>query len=616
MAQHDYIISNQTFPNTRADINNLASAIATNNSGTSAPTTQYAGQFWIDTTASTWTMYIHDGSDDIQFAQIDTSANTVNFIDSVVTGFDIVTDTTPQLGGNLDTNNKLIQFGDSSGGTVNRLQFGASQDLQIYHDGSHSYILDSGTGNLTIRGTELRLNNSNNSLNYITCTDGGATTLFHNGASKLATTSTGVDVTGTAVTDGLTVAGNLSVDGGTIKLDGNYPTSTGNVALGDTALDSLTSGVDNTAIGESALTTNTSGNYNTAVGKQALRDNTTGIHNVAVGQASLMENETGDYNTALGRNSLRNNTASNNTSVGYQSLNANTTGTNNVAVGYQALFGNTTGIRNVAVGTLAGNTNSTGQENTYIGRNAGLSATTASQNTFVGQEAGTVITTGGSNTFVGRGAGSAITTGSSNTIIGRYNGNQNGLDLRVSSNNVVISDGAGNLRQYIDASGSVIIGATSTPDGSSGGIGFIAESNSRKTLITASTTTSDTTLVVFRNPNGTVGGINTSGSSTAFNTSSDYRLKENVVDITDATTRLKQLSPKRFNFISDADTTVDGFLAHEVSDIVPEAISGTKDEVDAEGNPVYQGIDQSKLVPLLVATIKELEARITALEGA
>ncbi len=101
MAQHDYIISNQTFPNTRADINNVYQAISTNNSGTSAPTTQYAGQFWIDTTSSTWILYIHDGSDDIAFATIDTSANTVNFTDSAL---DVVTDTTPQLGGNLDVN--------------------------------------------------------------------------------------------------------------------------------------------------------------------------------------------------------------------------------------------------------------------------------------------------------------------------------------------------------------------------------------------------------------------------------------------------------------------------------------------------------------------------------
>ena len=82
MSQHDYTIANQGFPATRADINNALSAIATNNSGTSAPSTQYAGQFWIDTTSSTWTLYIHDGADDIQFATIDTSANTVNFIDS------------------------------------------------------------------------------------------------------------------------------------------------------------------------------------------------------------------------------------------------------------------------------------------------------------------------------------------------------------------------------------------------------------------------------------------------------------------------------------------------------------------------------------------------------
>ena len=120
----------------------------------------------------------------------------------------------------------------------------------------------------------------------------------------------------------------------------------------------------------------------------------------------------------------------------------------------------------------------------------------------------------------------------------------------------------------------------------------------------------------FYNGNGLVGSISTSGSATSYNTSSDYRLKENVVAMSGATERLKQLKPSRFNFIADPNKTVDGFLAHEVQDIVPEAISGTKDAVDDEGNPEYQGIDQSKLVPLLVATIQELEARIAQLEGA
>jgi len=114
----------------------------------------------------------------------------------------------------------------------------------------------------------------------------------------------------------------------------------------------------------------------------------------------------------------------------------------------------------------------------------------------------------------------------------------------------------------------------------------------------------------FRLSNNTqVGYIKTNGSSTQYTTSSDYRLKENVDYTWDATTRLKQLKPARFNWIvDDTNTLVDGFLAHEVSGIVPEAVIGEKDATE------MQGIDQSKLVPLLVKTIQELEARITALE--
>jgi len=121
---------------------------------------------------------------------------------------------------------------------------------------------------------------------------------------------------------------------------------------------------------------------------------------------------------------------------------------------------------------------------------------------------------------------------------------------------------------------------------------------------------------VFRRNSSQIGSITMNGTTAVqYNTSSDYRLKENVVTEWDATTRLKQLKPSRFNFITEPDRTVDGFLAHEVQDIVPEAIAGNKDAVDADGNPKYQGIDQSKLVPLLVKTIQELEARITALES-
>jgi hypothetical protein len=122
----------------------------------------------------------------------------------------------------------------------------------------------------------------------------------------------------------------------------------------------------------------------------------------------------------------------------------------------------------------------------------------------------------------------------------------------------------------------------------------------------------------------TIGSItNSGGTATAYNTSSDYRLKENVNPVSDGITRLQQLKPSRFNFISDPDTVIDGFLAHEVQAVVPECVTGEKDAVDDEGNPVYQGIDQSKLVPLLTAALQEaigeiesLKARVVALESA
>jgi hypothetical protein len=112
-----------------------------------------------------------------------------------------------------------------------------------------------------------------------------------------------------------------------------------------------------------------------------------------------------------------------------------------------------------------------------------------------------------------------------------------------------------------------------------------------------------------------IGSItNSGGTATAYNTSSDYRLKENVVSLTGAIDRVNQLQVRRFNFIADPDRTVDGFIAHEAQEIVPECVTGEKDAVNDDGNPVMQGIDQSKLVPLLTAALQEAIAKIEALE--
>ena len=171
---------------------------------------------------------------------------------------------------------------------------------------------------------------------------------------------------------------------------------------------------------------------------------------------------------------------------------------------------------------------------------------------------------------------------------------------------------ANSTRMVINSSGKILINRTNE-DGT--GVMHIAV-NSGGGISVRTAVQSSQTMLDFGNQNGVVGSIKTSGSATAFNTSSDYRLKENAVAISDGITRLKTLKPYRFNFKTDSSTILDGFFAHEVSSAVPEAISGTKDAVDKDNNPIHQGIDQSKLVPLLVAAVQELIGRVETLEAA
>jgi hypothetical protein len=133
-------------------------------------------------------------------------------------------------------------------------------------------------------------------------------------------------------------------------------------------------------------------------------------------------------------------------------------------------------------------------------------------------------------------------------------------------------------------------------------------------MLTLQRSASGGNVARFVRGTGSVGTISVTASATSYNTTSDYRLKENVVPLDGAITRLNQLPVHRFNFIADPDTVVDGFIAHEAQEVVPECVTGEKDEVDADGNPVMQGIDQSKLVPLLTAALQEAIAKIEVLE--
>jgi len=184
------------------------------------------------------------------------------------------------------------------------------------------------------------------------------------------------------------------------------------------------------------------------------------------------------------------------------------------------------------------------------------------------------------------------------------------------------SDGASSPteRLRIDSSGQLLVGrvAATTQGGGSkiqtNSLSIEVASDVTGAYFNRTDSSAAWVAMRFYAQNSQSGYIQVNTSSVTYATSSDYRIKENVIDISGAIDRVKQLQPKRFNFIREPGTTVDGFLAHEAQTVVPEAVTGTKDEVNDDGDPVMQGIDQSKLVPLLTAALQEAISEIETLK--
>ena len=422
----------------------------------------------------------------------------------------------------------------------------------------------------------------------------------------------------------------ISVDGGTIKLDGNYPTGTSNVALGDAALSSAASGASaNVAIGENSLASLTTGVRNTGVGRYSLNALTTGTDNVSVG-ASALQVSTGNYNTGLGS----------------QALASNTTASNNTAVGYQALYANTIGIQNVAVGSgsLATQSGATSSYSTAVGYIAGNQQTTGHSNTLVGYGAGYNVTTGAGNTFVGpgtlNGPGGVMTTGSNNTILGAFSGNFGGLDIRTSSNNIVLSDGDGNPRGYYHGGLSspswffdtptlnqwaMQVRHTTTSANTAYGLNIkfvsIAPNDTTRKFLDAADS-DGIKLTIYSNGNV----VNQNNSYGAI---SDVKLKENIVDSGSQWDDIKALTVRKYSMKADnldepnmlgviaqeVEAAGMGGLVFETPDINPE----TREDLGTVTKQVNYSILYMKAVKALqeaMDRIETLEAKVNALENA
>jgi len=373
-----------------------------------------------------------------------------------------------------------------------------------------------------------------------------------NGDGDINSSGNDIELNSTATTDVTLALGGGSVGvgvasptatldvNGTIKLDGNYPVGTGNVALGNTALDSNVSGGSNTAIGADALTANT---------------------------------------------------ANNNTAVGYH----------------------------------AGYTNASGINHTLIGKDAGYS------------------TTGSSNTFVGVDSGYYVSSGGSNTVLGRYNGNQGGLDIRTSSNNIVLSDGAGNPRTHINSTGHHFISPDLSTMGNSGNKHVTANTATGNYIqIFEHSAASSNVYGVFVNfyagaPNDTVRTFlacqdsstsrmlvysngNLVNRNNSYGALSDEKLKENIVDSGSQWDDIKALRVRKYSMKEDALDAPNklGVIAQELeaagmAGLVFESPDKDKDLNDL--GTVTKQVNYSILYMKAVKALQEAMERIETLEA-
>ena len=200
-----------------------------------------------------------------------------------------------------------------------------------------------------------------------------------------------------------------------------------------------------------------------------------------------------------------------------------------------------------------------------------------------------------------------VTAGANLTVAGTLTGSTGILNI-----------GSGQI--YKDASGNVGIGTTS-PNGKMSVTGtsiaiYATQSTavSYTTIFNALNNLGNYYLTAYQANGTTVGSITSNGTATAFNTSSDYRLKENVLPMTTGLATVSALKPVTYKWNVDGSNG-EGFIAHELQEVIPHAVTGIKDAVDDDGKPVYQGVDYSKIVVHLVAAIQELSAKNDALEA-
>ena len=659
MAQHDYVIDNSTGANVRADINSALQAIVTNNSGSSAPSATFPFMLFADSAAGT--MKIRNAADNafIELFQLD---GTFTLEDG--------SESTPALAFRDDLNTGIFssaadKFNIATGGTE-RLELGtttifnedgADVDFRIEGDTNQNlFYVDAGNDRIGI-GTSspeqlLHVQGTNNGdiLSLLRLTNaGGSANTEARIEFELGTFFTGyIGQTHDSGDAGSLVFGNKSSAGAapTEKMRIN---KSGNMAIG------ITSPAARLHIyGDGHYVTTDSGKATNGIhvrGSQGNSGEFGGAISFSCGDANsssaiaAVQNSNDSDVTGL---SFFTHSSSDGSADAEERMRIDSSG--HLLVNTSSVGGGSYDQLSVAGGIKItddsnskleiGRFNSSSATNSYIkiGSNSDslrISNAADSVDLFTLTNSGNVgigTTSPTCGLHIDNPSDGAITqildTDNSAVKLVFRNSTETGNNMQIGADgsNLVALTGA-TQRMRLLSDGDIFLGGANTADvtGNSSSAGFVYDSDGGAgnhpfvCCQHASRSGGSASYIKFQAATTVRGTIHESnnGFDVSYGSTSDYRLKENVVTLSNAITRLKTLLPKRFNWIEDETNTLqDGFLAHEVTTAVPQAVTGTKDEVDENNKPVYQQIDQSKLVPLLVAAVQELIGKVEALEAA
>ena len=630
---HDYVIDNSTGANVRSDINSVLQAILTNNSNSSAPSTTAAYMWWADTTTGTLKIRNSANNGWVELLQLD---GTITLEDGSAS--------VPALAnrGDLDTGvffGAANQFNIATGGTervkidstaVVFNEGGADVDFRIESDTkTHLFFLDAGNNRISI-GTGSPVSSS------ILSIQGGGNTSFSINTGNNSGDNTTINFGDSADAD----VGYINYDHGTnalqiavaaslaavIDSDGNVglgTTSTGSYPVSATArkvqveIKGAINTSNNTHQGQLALNCT-----NASAALHIIRSENDQTNGRGIGQVIFSASDGTDIHPVSSIQAARDDTGANNDTPGRLEFLTTADGANQPS---ERMVIDMAG--NVAIGTSnANNRLEIAKAAHYVVTNSGQ----ARNGIHIRGNGGNENEYGGGISFGCNSTGAAAIA----ALQGGSDADQVGLAFFTHDS----TSGSANAaeRARFSSDGDFFLGTTTVNPGinnyqtpgtmiRTAAGDYIAVSREQGTPAFFNRDNNTGTVVSFRYNGGERGTISTDGSVISVTGTSDYRLKENNVNISDGITRLKQLKPYRFNFKENPSKTLDGFFAHEVSTVVPEAVFGEKDAVSSEDSedgslkkdsPIYQQLDNSKLVPLLVAAVKELITKVETLEAA